>query len=72
MANTTTVATLGPQVRLVVFKFLVRSDLVPDFVPRVPVNRTDTAPSVRGKQILPSTRLVWLTPFVVYLLENGY
>lgn len=69
MASTTTVATLGPAVRLVIFKFLMRSELVPDFVPRIPVNRTGTAPSIRGKEILPSTPDVHLSDLAEWVAD---
>ena len=56
MAN----ATLGPNVRLVVFKFLMRGDLVPECIPRLPINRSDNMPPIPGVKVLPSTPDVWL------------
>ena len=60
MAKTTTVATLGPSVRLVVLKFLMRSELVPACIPRLPINRSGIASIFQGRQVLPSTPDVWL------------
>jgi len=60
VAKTTTITTLGPQVRLVVFKFWVRSELVPACVPRLPINRSGVAPAYNGMLVLPSTPDVWL------------
>jgi len=58
--KTATIATLGPSVRLVVFKFLMKSKLVPDRIPRLPINRSGVTPTVPGVQVMPSTPDVWL------------
>ncbi|OGN12946.1 MAG: hypothetical protein A3A13_02765 [Candidatus Yanofskybacteria bacterium RIFCSPLOWO2_01_FULL_43_22] len=65
-----TVATLGPAVRLVVFKFLMRSELVPDYIPRLPSNRSSVAPAYNGTQVLPSTPDVWLADLRAGLLNT--
>ncbi|OGN13989.1 MAG: hypothetical protein A3J47_04315 [Candidatus Yanofskybacteria bacterium RIFCSPHIGHO2_02_FULL_43_22] len=71
VAKTTTITTLGPQVRLVVFKFLVRSELVPECIPRLPVNRSGGAtPTVPGKMVLLSTPNVWLAGLRTGLLNT--
>lgn len=57
---TKTVATLGPSVRLIVFKFLIKSNYVPDYIPRLPINRSGVMPAVRGQEVLPSTPTVYL------------
>ena len=70
MAKTTAVATLGPKIRLVVFKFLVKSHLVPDCIPRLPINRSGVTPMVPGVQVLPSTPNVWLAGLRTGLLNT--
>lgn len=70
MARETAVATLGPSVRLVVFKFLIRSGLVPDFIPRIPTNSSGFTPATRGKDVLPSTSNVWLAGLRTGLLNS--
>lgn len=70
MAGETAVATLGPSVRLVVFKFLIRSELVPDFIPRMPVNSSGFTPATQGKEVLPSTPNVWLAGLRTGLLNS--
>ena len=65
-----TVATLGPAVRLVVFKFLMRSELVPDYIPPLPSNRSSVAPAYNGTQVLPSTPDVWLADLRAGLLNT--
>lgn len=69
-ANGTTIATLGPAVRLVVFKFLTRSELVPDFIPRIPVNSSGFTPATRGEEVLPPTPKVWLAGLRTGLLNS--
>ena len=70
MAKTTIVATLGPKIRLVVFKFLIRSELVPDCIPRLPINRSGAAPAFQGLEVLPSTPDVWLAGLRTGLLNS--
>lgn len=65
-----TIATLGPKVRLVVLKFLIRSELVPDFVPRMPVNSSGFTPATQGREVLPSTPNVWLAGLRTSLLNS--
>ena len=60
MAKTTAVAMLGPSVQLVVFKFLIKSKLVPDCIPRLPINPSGVTPTVPGVQVMSSTPDVWL------------
>lgn len=50
-----TIATLSPSIRLVIFRFLMKSALVPDFVPRLPVQSSTATPTIRGVEVLPST-----------------
>lgn len=68
----TTVATLGPAVRLIVFKFLTKKGVMPDVVPFVPIVRDPGAvrPDKKreGRQVLPPTRETWLFGIVNYLL----
>lgn len=57
---TTTVAVIGPAVRLVVFDLLVRSDLVPRTIPRVIRPPVVTVPDAirearKGRMVFPST-----------------
>ena len=71
----TTIATLEPSVRLVVFKFLMKSRLVPDFIPRMSVNsinRSGSASPIEGKKILPSTPDVWLGGLLDLLNRSEY
>ena len=63
-------ATLGPSVRLVVFKFLMRSELVPDCIPRLPINRSGVTPTVQGVEVMPSTPDVWLAGLRTGLLHT--
>lgn len=70
MENTAAIATLGPQVRLVVFKFLIRSELVPDFIPRMPVNSSVFIPATQGRKVLASTKEVWLAGLRTGLLNS--
>lgn len=65
-----TVATLGPSVRLVVFKFLMKSHLVPAFIPRLPINRSGFASTSPGKEVLASTPDVWLAGLQTSLMNN--
>lgn len=66
----TIIATLGPSVRLVVFKFLVREGLVPDFIPRIPTNSFGFTPATQGKEVLSSTPNVWLAGLRTGLLNS--
>ena len=75
MAKTTTIVTivtLGPSVRLVVLKFLMRSELVPDCIPRLPIDRSGSGvtPTIRGVEVLPSTKDVWLADLRTGLLNS--
>ena len=79
MAKTTTIATpgtirhlatLGPKVRLVVFKFLMRSELVPNCIPRLLINRSGVTPTVQGVKVMPSTPDVWLAGLRTGLLNT--
>lgn len=67
---TKTVATLGPSTRLIVFKFLTKGGLVSDCIPRLPINRSGITPTIRGKEVLPSTPNVWLASLQTELF-NG-
>lgn len=66
----TAITTLGPAVRLVIFKFLVRSELVPDFIPRIPTNSSGFTPAMQGRKVLSSTPNVWLAGLRTGLLNN--
>ena len=63
-------ATLGPKIRLVVFKFLIRSESVPDCIPRLLINRSSVTSMVQGVKVLPSTPDVWLVGLRTGLLNT--
>ena len=71
MAKAHTFATLGPSIRLVVFKFLMRSELVPDCIPRLPINSSGVTPTVPGVKVMESTPDVWLAGLRTGLLNQG-
>lgn len=50
-----TIATLGPSVRLVILKFLMKNELVPAVVPAKRTPTTPPLPPVKGKEVLAST-----------------
>ncbi|MEK7603713.1 MAG: hypothetical protein AAB461_01155 [Patescibacteria group bacterium] len=68
----TTITTLGLSVPLVVFKFLMKSHLVPDFIPRLPLNRD--VPTFKGKEVMASTPDVWLADLRIglYNADSDY
>lgn len=51
----TRIATLGPSVRLVVFQFLMKNNLIPAVVPPKRASDTPPLPPVSGVEVLPST-----------------
>lgn len=67
-----TIATLSPSVRLVVFKFLIKSNLVPEVIPRLPIIRSWNTPTeeTRGRQVLVSTPDVWIPRIVLGLFDK--
>lgn len=71
----TTIATLGPSVRLIVFRFLTRKGFMPNVVPFVPIVRSPgtVRPDKKreGRQVLPPTSETWLYGLVNYLLVLG-
>ena len=68
---TKTIATLGPEIRLVVFKFLLKSvALVPDCIPRLSVIKQGITPVLRGREILQSTPDVSLEHLQMHLLND--
>jgi len=68
--NTTVATLIGSSVRLVVFKFLVRSSFVPDCIPRLPINRSGVMPAARGREVLLATPDVWLAGLQASLLRG--
>lgn len=67
----TTVATLEPSVRLVVLKFLMKSHLVPDYIPRIPINRSGD-PISPGKKVLVSTPNIRISDLRTGLMNGMY
>ena len=59
-----TITTLGPSVRLVVFQFLMRNDLVPAEIPHKRASDAPPLSYVSGKEVLRSTPKTSLSPLL--------
>jgi len=64
------IATLGLSLRLIVFKFLIKSDLVPPVIPRVPISQNTPTEETRGRQVLVSTPDIWIPRLVLSLFDK--